>query len=66
MAHDYEIRQGGRRIVTIHKEWMTWGDCYELDIPDPQNEIIALAVVLAIDCETESSGSGVSVSVSGD
>ena len=49
-AHDYEITQNGRGIVTIHKEWMTWGDCYELDIADRRDELIALAVVLTIDC----------------
>lgn len=49
-AHDYEISQGGLPIVTIHKEWMTWGDCYELDIADGGDEVVALAVVLAIDC----------------
>ena len=48
--HDYEIRENGRLIVTIHKEWMTWGDCYELDIADARDEIPALAVVLTIDC----------------
>jgi len=65
MAHDYEITQGGRPIVTIHKQWMTWGDCYELDIADPNDEIVALAVVLTIDCVLASS-SGVSVSISSD
>ena len=65
MAHDYEITQGGRPIVTIHKEWMTWGDCYELDIADPNDEIVALAVVLTIDCVL-ASNSGVSVSISSD
>ncbi len=50
MAHDYEITQQGSSIVTIHKEWMTWGDCYELNISNGQDEIVALAVVLAIDC----------------
>ena len=63
MAHDYEITQNGCPIVTIRKEWMTWGDTYELDIADPRDEIIALAVVLTIDAVTESKG-GVSVSVS--
>lgn len=53
MAHDYEITKNGRSIVTISKEWMTWGDCYELDITDPADEIIALAVVLTIDCVVE-------------
>jgi len=48
--HDYEITHNGQTIVTIHKRWMTWGDCYELDIVSPEDEIVALAVVLAIDC----------------
>ncbi len=50
MAHDYEITQNGYPIVTISKEWMTWGDSYELDISNSQDEIMALAVVLTIDC----------------
>ncbi len=50
MAHDYEITRQGRSIVSISKEWMTWGDSYELDIADTQDEIVALAVVLTIDC----------------
>ena len=60
MAHDYEIIKQGHPIVTIHKEWMTWGDCYEIDIASEQDEIVALAVVLAIDCVMEAESSGVS------
>ena len=51
--HEYEITKSGRSIVTISKEWMTWGDSYELDIADPADEIVALAVVLTIDCVRE-------------
>jgi len=50
MAHEYEITHSGRAIVSISKEWMTWGDSYELDIKNPADEIVALAVVLTIDC----------------
>ena len=64
MAHEYEITKGDLPIVTISKEWMTWGDSYELNIANPADEIVALAVVLTIDCVTESSGS-VSASASG-
>ncbi len=64
LAHEYEITRSGRTIVTITKEWMTWGDSYELNIADPADEIVALAVVLTIDCVNES-GSSASVSVSG-
>ena len=51
--HRYEIRKNGRVIVAIDKEWMTWGDSYCLDILDPADEILALAVVLTIDCVAE-------------
>jgi len=58
LAHEYEIIKRDRRIVTISKEWMTWGDSYELDISDPADEIVALAVVITIDCVTESYSGG--------
>lgn len=50
MAHDYQITHNGNLIVSIRKEWMTWGDSYELNISDPRDEILALSVVLTIDC----------------
>lgn len=53
MAHDYEITKNGELIVSISKEWMTWGDSYELSIANPEDEIVALAVVLSIDCVME-------------
>lgn len=65
LEHDYEITKADRPIVSIRKEWMTWGDTYELDIANAQDEIIALAVVLTIDCVTEASANA-SVSVSSD
>ncbi len=49
-GHDYEITQSDQRIAVISKEWMTWGDRYELNIVNQQDEILALAVVLTIDC----------------
>ena len=51
--HDYEITKSGTPIVSIRKEWMTWGDTYELDIANPGDELVALAVVLTIDCVNE-------------
>lgn len=53
MDHDYEITHGGRPIVTINKEWLTWGDSYVLDIADNVDPVNALSVVLAIDCVIE-------------
>lgn len=54
-AHDYAVYDGETTVATISKEWFTWGDCYTLDIADPQNELGVLALVLAIDCAMEES-----------
>ena len=62
MAHDYEITQNGFPIVSIRKEWMTWGDSYELNISNPRDEIVALAVVLTIDCVMEAAAAAASSS----
>ena len=62
-AHNYEVTDNGTPVVLIRKEWMTWGDCYELDIADGADEIVALATVLAIDCATANNG-GASVTIS--
>ena len=49
--HEYTVTdQGGSIQVSISKELMSWGDSYELDIAEDKNELLALAVVLAIDC----------------
>jgi len=56
-SHDYTAVKNGRPIVSISKEWFTWGDSYVLDIADPRDELPALAVVLAIDCAMESQNS---------
>ena len=47
--HDYQIMDGGAPVVCIHKKWMSWGDAFELDIAPGTDEVLALAVVLAID-----------------
>ena len=51
--HNYTVSKNGRPIVSIDKEWMTWGDTYQLSIADDADEIVALAVVLTIDCVVE-------------
>ena len=52
-AHDYTVYRHGAPVVSIAKEWFTWGDCYTLDIKNPADEIQAMALVLAIDCAME-------------
>lgn len=50
-AHEYNITDmdSGNQIASMHKEWMTWGDSYMLDIVDEKHEISIMALMLAID-----------------
>lgn len=47
--HEYEISEGSRTIAVVSKEWLTWGDAYEIRFGADVDEITALAVVLVID-----------------
>lgn len=49
-AHNYCLHDDGCEIMRLSKAWFTWGDSYELEIFDPQNEILCLSVALAVDC----------------
>ena len=48
-GHDYTVCAGETPVITVHKKWMSWGDAYELDIGYGADELLALAVTLAID-----------------
>lgn len=49
---DYRILDSsGAWIATISKELLNWTDTYTLNIPNPQNALAVLMLVLAIDAE---------------
>ena len=50
MSLDYEITQNSRRVAAISHAFLTLGDRYALEVFDPQDALIALCTVLAIDC----------------
>ncbi|MCR5792611.1 MAG: LURP-one-related family protein [Lachnospiraceae bacterium] len=47
--HDYVITEEGNTVASVHKVWMSWGDSYELNLVDTNDEVGLLAVILAID-----------------
>ena len=63
-GHDYTVSEGERPIITIHKKWMSWGDSFEADIAPGTNEVLALAVVVAIDAVMDAQQAASSVSFS--
>lgn len=47
--HEYEITENEHTIAAVSKEWMTWGDAYEIRFGAGVDEVTALSVVLVID-----------------
>lgn len=50
LQHDYRIYRGVSAIAGIRKRWLSFGDCFELDVPDRNNELLAVCMMLVIDC----------------
>lgn len=51
MNHNYEIMGlNSEPIAAIYKKWLSWGDTYCITCEDDRNDVMVLAVVLAIDC----------------
>ena len=55
MEWDYQIVDAaGDVVTTVSKELFQMTDTYMIDVPDPENALHALMVVLAIDAEKDS------------
>ena len=50
MSLEYEITKNGSRVASVSRAFLTLGDRYALEVADPRDALIALCVVLAIDC----------------
>ncbi len=48
-AHEYQLVSGNRPVLSITKKWLSWADSYELDIPDEEDALLALCIVLCVD-----------------
>jgi uncharacterized protein YxjI len=46
---EYDIRQGRRKVAEVSKKWFSITDTYGVEIEDGQNDILILAVAVAID-----------------
>ena len=56
LAWDYDVYSGCSVVVHISKQPFHWGDTYVIDIADPQDEIMALMLAIAIDAANCSQG----------
>jgi len=49
LDHEYAIKQGRDKVAEISKKWFRLTDTYGVEIDDGQNEILILAIAVAID-----------------
>ncbi|MCM1309048.1 MAG: hypothetical protein NC223_10660 [Butyrivibrio sp.] len=49
LGWDYEVYDKSRVILHISKELFRWGDTYVLDFENPEDELMGLLLVIAID-----------------
>lgn len=49
LGWDYRVMEGSAEVMSISKEWLSWGDTYTLRYSNPANELPGLLLVLAID-----------------
>jgi uncharacterized protein YxjI len=49
LDHEYSINQRRNKIAEVSKKWLSLTDTYGVEIGDGQNDILILAVAIAID-----------------
>jgi len=49
LDHEYSIRQGRNKVAEVSKKWFSFTDTYGVEIDPGQNDILILAVAVAID-----------------
>jgi uncharacterized protein YxjI len=47
--HEYTIKQGWNKVAEVSKAWFSLTDTYGIEIDDGQNDILILAIAVAID-----------------
>ena len=49
LDHEYEIKEGRRKIAQVSKKWFRVRDTYGVEIAPDQEDVVILAVTVALD-----------------
>ncbi len=54
LAHEFAVFDEDENVVfALHKEWMTWGDTYEIEINEAYDPILCIAIAITIDASND-------------
>ncbi len=56
LDHEYAIKQGRQRIAEVSKKWFRLTDTYGIEIAEGQNDVLLLAIAVAMDAMTHERG----------
>ncbi len=56
LDHEYSIMQRRKKIAEVSKKWLSLTDTYGVEIDEGQNDILILALAIAIDMMTHDDG----------
>jgi uncharacterized protein YxjI len=65
-AHRYSLTSGGRVLMSVDKEWFTWGDSYVIDIGEGTDILMCICIMLAVDCANADASSSNHIGFSGE
>lgn len=49
-AHKFALKYNEEVVMSVDKEWFTWGDSYVIDIRNSADELMCICIMLAVDC----------------
>ncbi len=49
LDHEYTVKQGRQQVAQVSKKWFRLTDTYGVDVEDGQNDILILAIAVAVD-----------------
>jgi uncharacterized protein YxjI len=49
LDHEYKIEGGGKKVAEVSKKWFRLRDTYGVEVAPGQNDVIILAVTVAVD-----------------
>lgn len=49
LDHEYSIKQGWNKVAEVSKKWISLTDTYTVEIDEEQNDVLILAIAVAID-----------------
>lgn len=49
LDHEYEIKDGRRKVAQVSKKWFRVRDTYSVEIAPDQEDVVILAITVALD-----------------